>query len=395
MKTKVILIHNSYLSARNGANTVMRSLLESSNQFAKYDIELRSLSPDSSRPRSFEPNSTDAAMNLRRAKIKKWLKSLAQKSCLAADLMMYLSEFRPSRIITLKYISSKPDKDEIVFFHSLIPCYYYLKHRKFYQKTIVVCHTNGDNFKMDRMYYSALEKSYAYKKMLKMEKFVIEHADRINFVAELAKNNFLKLHPEADANKVSFIYNGIPDRVFGTRNMFKRPFMEFCCVASISLRKGQHFIIDALKQLYGQIPNVHFTFVGDGPDRERLQKEVEDFNLTKYVTFAGISYDVDKFLETSDAYILPSVDEGLPMAIIEAMRASLPIVSTPVGGIPEMIEDRVNGLIIEPNDRSIKELLLHLEEYNWESMGVKSRETFENKFSITEMVNGYARLLTL
>ncbi len=391
---KVKLIHNGYLSARNGANTVMRSLLECKDAFAKYNLEISSLTPDSFVPRSFEPNSTDSALNNRRAKIKKWLKGIAQYSRLAADLMMYLSDLRSGKKIALTYINSNPNKEEVVFFHSLIPCYYYLKHRKVTQKTVVVCHTNGDNFKMDRMYYRALEKSMVYKKMLKMEQYVIEHADRINFVAEMAMNNFLMLHPEADKNKVSYIYNGISDTIETFSGRKENDVMEICCVASISNRKGQHYIIDALKGMSGnELPRVHVTFIGDGPDREKLEKEVQESGLSNYATFVGISYKVDEYLVNSDAYILPSEDEGLPMAIIEAMRASLPVISTPVGGIPEMINHGYNGLLINPCVDDVKNLFMHLNDYDWKLMSKHARKTFEEKFSINKMVEGYAKLL--
>ena len=391
---KVVLIHNNYLSARNGANTVMRSLLDSKSLFANYGIEIGSLTPDSFVPRSFEPNSSDAVMNSRRAKAKKWLKTFAQHSRLAADMMMYLSEFRSAQRIASFYVNSDPSKDEIVFFHSLVPCYYYLKLRKQYQKTILVCHTNGDNFKMDRMYYRALEKSCAYKKMLKMEQFVIDHVDRINFVAEMARENFLTLHPEIDNKKVSFIYNGVPDNPDLRHIKKEKDLIEICCVASISNRKGQHYIIEALKSLPKKdMPKVHFTFVGDGPDRDNLENVVKNSDLMDYVSFVGISYDVDKYLEVSDAYILPSEDEGLPMAIIEAMRSSLPIISTRVGGIPEMIDHERNGLLIDPAVEDIRELLLHINEYDWCEMGKNARLTFEKKFSVFKMVEKYANLL--
>ena len=396
MTKKVRLIHNGYLSARNGANTVMRSLLDSKEEFAKFGIEITSLTPDTLRARSFEPNSADARTNARRAKAKKILKSMAQYSRIAADIMIYLSELRPSKAIVSRYISSDPDSEEIVFFHSLIPCYYYLKQRKTFQKTILVCHTNGDNFKMDRTYYRALEKSFIYKKMLMMERYVIQHVDRISFVAELAKKHFLELHPEAEELKVSFVYNGIPDKISCVKTERETDAIEMCCVASVSLRKGQHFIIEALKSIpIGEIPNIHFTFIGDGPERERLQKDVQEADLTRYATFVGVSYDVDSFLYNSDAYILPSIDEGLPMAIIEAMRASLPIISTPVGGIPEMINHGVNGLLIEPSKEAVRDFIMHLDDYNWKEMGVNARKTFIEKFSIKQMVEGYAKLMSL
>lgn len=391
---KVKLIHHMYLSAPNGANTVMNSLLASRNQFGQKGIEMSFMSPDSFAPRSFSSESQAQLKYSWRSKANRLLKGVTRYSALAADLMIYLTEIRPSKRIIKNYFNSDPEKEEVAFFHTLVPCYFFLKNNKNDQRVIVVCHTNGDNFKMDRIYYPALERSFVYKRLLKMEQYVIQHADKINFVAETAANYFLELHPEADSNKVSFIYNGVPNNLKAFRTKPKTDVLEFCCVASISKRKGQHYIIDALKRFSKEeLPKVHFTFVGDGPDRESLSADVQSSGLRDYITFAGISQNVDEYLVNSDVYILPSEDEGLPMAIIEAMRASLPIVSTKVGGIPEMIEHQKNGLLLSPCAEDICMLLTHLDDYDWEEMGKHARQTFEEKFTVEKMVERYSKLI--
>ena len=81
------------------------------------------------------------------------------------------------------------------------------------------------------------------------------------------------------------------------------------------------------------------------------------------------------------------------MAIIEAMRASLPIISTSVGGIPEMIENGINGLLIAPNADSIVNVLEHIEDCDWLSMGQCARRTFEDKFTLEKMLRGYSTIL--
>ena len=138
---------------------------------------------------------------------------------------------------------------------------------------------------------------------------------------------------------------------------------------------------------------MHFTFVGDGISRAQLEKDVKDSGLNGYVTFIGVTNNVDEYLKNSDIYILPSEDEGLPMAIIEAMRASLPIISTSVGGIPEMIENGINGLLIAPNADSIVNVLEHIEDCDWLSMGQCARRTFEDKFTLEKMLRGYSTIL--
>ena len=170
--------------------------------------------------------------------------------------------------------------------------------------------------------------------------------------------------------------------------------IEICCVASISERKGQRNVIEALKNFGSVIPNVHFTFIGEGEIRPSLELKVKEYNLENYVTFVGVSNDVESYLSKSDIFMLPSMDEGLPMSIIEAMRAGLPIVSCPVGGIPEMVVTGENGVLIEPSIKGVYEFLSLIDKYDWGYMSKRSRLTFEQKFTSDKMVVEYCNLLT-
>lgn len=395
-RRKVKLIHPGWLTAPNGANTVMNALLNSRSLFEEKGIDLTSLTLDVIVPRSFDNTSQNSKVAIWRARIKSWLKNATKFSRFACDIIIYLSDLRPSKRIVKQYIESERKENEVAFFHSLSPCYYFLKNNKTKQPAVVVLHTNGENFKMEKIYYPKLEKSLVYKKLLKMEKYVLENVSRINFVSSKSRETFINLHPEIDAGKIFYIYNGVANEIKSKRSRAESSVMEFCCVASITRRKGQHYIIDALKRFERDtMPKVHFTFVGEGTDRGDLEMDVKNNGLEEYVTFVGISHNVDDYLVNSDGFILPSDDEGLPMAIIEAMRASLPIVSTPVGGIPEMVDNEVNGLLIEPSVDAVYQLLVNLEEYDWRGMGVEARKTFVEKFTIDKMVEGYVNLLQL
>lgn len=389
---KVTLVYDCLLSERNGANTVIRQLINNPILEEK-GVYVKSLSPD-----DWGLVGVNHGTSSKRTTVKKRIKSLllllTRYSPVATALYLYYVS-RAANRIAKDYVKSNPPSDEVAFFHTLYPCYYYLKKRKKNQPTVLVMHSSGDTFKMFRTYYRTLDGSLYYKWLLKMEKFVLQHVDRISFVAEKSAQYFLELHPYVNPDKVSFIYNGVPDNKHPYRVNTKDDRMKFCCVASISERKGQKFIVDALKEFKsGELPNVHFTIVGDGPDRYNLEEDVKKSGLEKYVTFVGVSQNVDEYLYRSDAYILVSEDEGLPMAIIEAMRASLPIVSTPVGGIPEMVENGKNGLLIQPCSKDVYNLLSHLNDYDWKEMGKKARQTFESKFTTEKMISGYSKLLT-
>ena len=391
---KVTLVHSVYLSLKNGANTVMRTLLSNIDNFANNGIEIKALTPDTFRVRSFEKSKITMKDRIRN-RITDTLIFLSRYSVLAAVAIFYIREQRPGKIIANRYIfSANHENDDVVFFHTLFPCYYFLKFRKNQrQKIVMVLHTNGETFKMSKIYYPKLGTSKYFRKILRIEEYTLQHVDRINFVSKSSKDNFLLLHPQINPDKVFYIYNGVEITPIVDRRSLHFP-LEIVCVASISDRKGQLFIIDALKKIDDRIKEkVHFTFVGDGISRAQLEKDVKDSGLNGYVTFIGVTNNVDEYLKNSDIYILPSEDEGLPMAIIEAMRASLPIISTSVGGIPEMIENGINGLLIAPNADSIENVLEHIEDCDWLSMGQCARRTFEDKFTLEKMLRGYSTIL--
>lgn len=391
---KVSLIHNGWIAAHNGGNTVMRSLLDSQDLLREKGIEISHCTLDDIHPRNFNSTkSTKFKYNIRGV-IKKIFDWLSNYFVFFTWLSYKLNSFSNSKLVVQRYINSNPSRKEVAFFHSVIPCYFYLIMRSYKQPTVLVMHTNGDAFQMDRIYYPKLEKSKYFKKLMDIYELTIQKVDRIVFVAEGPRNLFLQLNPSINSNKVFYIHNGIPNMKVEEHQSLNQP-IEICCVGSIADRKGQQFIVDAIMKLsIEEREKIHFTLIGDGMMRTDLENKVRDANIQKYISFMGTRSDVDVFLKKSDIFILPSKDEGLPMAIIEAMRASLPIISTPVGGIPEMLKDGYNGLIMNPDEGSLYNILKNIENYDWLLMGRNSRKLFESKFSSNEMIKNYAKILT-
>ncbi len=392
-KQRVKLVHSVYLSHKNGANTVINLLLGSNELFSKNGIDISYLAPDES-TYSEDSGGLKAKFRKRVSKVlKESLSYLAKKHDWAVKMALKIKEERQGEIMANKYLSQNPNQEEVAFFHTFFTCYYYLKERQTKQHVVLVLHTNGEPFKMPRIYYPRLEKSSYYNELLEKEKFVLENVDRIVFVAQKPREVFLELHPYVNHEKVFCIYNGVKNYSVLHNREDSKGFLEVCCVASISNRKGQHFIVEALNKMASK-PRVHFTFVGDGTDRAYLESQVVTNGLQQYITFAGVTSNVDAFLAKSDIYILPSEDEGLPMAILEAMRASLPIVSTPVGGIPELLADGYNGMMIQPSVEGVTNFLEKVDKVDWKSLGENSRKLFEEKFTVEKMVDGYSKILT-
>ncbi|RCJ32942.1 glycosyl transferase family 1 [Nostoc minutum NIES-26] len=134
------------------------------------------------------------------------------------------------------------------------------------------------------------------------------------------------------------------------RSNADRVTLLFC--GRVGQRKGTFDLIEAFANLPVEQKNcTKLIIAGDG-DIEQGRKLVEKLNLTKHITFAGWvnSEQRDKLLAEVDIFILPSYNEGLPMAILEAMSWGLPVITTPVGGIPELVVPNENGLLVKPGD---------------------------------------------
>ncbi|MGC8979836.1 glycosyltransferase, partial [Caldisericum sp.] len=97
--------------------------------------------------------------------------------------------------------------------------------------------------------------------------------------------------------------------------------------------------------------NLKVALVGDGSLKSEYKKLVKDLSLEDNIKFLGIRRDVEKLMRLSKIFVLPSRYEGLPMVILEAMANRIPIIATKVGGIPEVIEDGIEGLLVEPESK--------------------------------------------
>ncbi len=125
--------------------------------------------------------------------------------------------------------------------------------------------------------------------------------------------------------------------------------------------KGVAYLIEAMKTIVNKNPKARLLLVGDGGERQNLQNLVKKLDLTKYVDFIGKvgNEKVLEYMATSDVLVLPSLSEGFPVTMLEAMACGLPIVATKIGGIPEIVKNGENGFLVEPqNTREISEKIL-------------------------------------
>jgi glycosyltransferase involved in cell wall biosynthesis len=120
----------------------------------------------------------------------------------------------------------------------------------------------------------------------------------------------------------------------------------FVTVAMLRPGKGVQHLLEAAALLRGRAPEARWLIVGDGPERAELEDHARALGLANVAQFLGTRLDVAALLAAADVYVHPSLFEALPMSVLEAMAASLPVVATRVGGVPELVAEGQTGLLV-------------------------------------------------
>jgi len=121
-------------------------------------------------------------------------------------------------------------------------------------------------------------------------------------------------------------------------------------IAGLRKQKALNYFIEAAKLVSNEFSNVKFIIVGDGELREELGELSNNLNMSDKIIFTGFREDVPQIIKELDIFCLSSIYEGLPISLLEALGNSTPVVVTAVGGIPELITDGLNGLLVPPRD---------------------------------------------
>ncbi len=160
-------------------------------------------------------------------------------------------------------------------------------------------------------------------------------------------------------SKCYLIYNGVntkrfenlPSKEDARRSLgLPQECLIVTTVARLVPQKGHRSLLEAAKNIVSKYKSVRFVLVGDGGLRTQLEYLSNILGISDYVVFLGKRTDVPQILAASDVFVLPSLWEGLPLVLVEAGLARLPVVATRVDGIMEVVEDGRNGLLVPPGD---------------------------------------------
>ncbi len=180
----------------------------------------------------------------------------------------------------------------------------------------------------------------------------VEAARFIVCISFFAQSQLMKLAPPTKWKALSVIRLGVDCTEFQPRSPRIHECFTVLCVGRLVAAKGQRILIDAVERLVAAGRAVRLILVGEGADRSALEQFVSDKKLANTVTFAGAvnQDDIQAFYQQADAFAIASFAEGIPVVLMEAMAMEIPCIATRVMGIPELIEDGENGLLVAPSD---------------------------------------------
>ena len=225
------------------------------------------------------------------------------------------------------------------------------------------------------------------------------HRSCVDFIIAVSSQIEAKYKAQGQVSRVACIRNGIDleGKSVQTDRWLTRKELsvdwETCLIGTVGRLtpvKGIPYLLDAARILLREGANVKVLIVGEGSIRQDLLRQTRDLGVSDNVVFLGHREDTDVLLQALDIFVLPSLSEGIPMALLEAMAASRPIVASRVGGIPEIIEDGVEGYLVEPMDvNTLAERCRRLIESPdvARKMGEQGRKRVESEFSATAMAD--------
>lgn len=193
------------------------------------------------------------------------------------------------------------------------------------------------------------------------------------------------------------IYNGIPTQEYACRKEeeSKDDVISLINVGKFKKAKNHFLLIESFAIALEKEPKLRLVLVGDGSLRRRVEERVKQLGLSGKVVFLGWREDVSSVLNNSDIFVLSSAWEGFGMVLVEAMAAGKPVVATKVGGVPEVVEEGLAGILVPPQDPvALAEAILTLAENKdlRKIMGQKGEEIAKKKFDILLIAPQYEEL---
>ncbi len=162
-------------------------------------------------------------------------------------------------------------------------------------------------------------------------------------------------------------------------------------VGQLTPQKGVKYLLAAATHILREVPNAQILVVGDGPQKHELEIMAEKLGVYRKVGFTGWRDDARDIMAAADVIVLPSLIEGMPYSMLEAMVSGTPVVSTSTGGIPELLVDRETGFLVPPKKpRALSDAIVYLLQNKdiAVQMGIAGRRRVEEQFDLKKTITG-------
>ncbi|MEB3358505.1 MAG: glycosyltransferase [Synechococcales bacterium] len=179
----------------------------------------------------------------------------------------------------------------------------------------------------------------------------IERALFVACISHYCRSQAMLLVPMTHWAKLAIVHCGVDPALFQLVN-HRAGQQRLLYVGRLAAAKGLPVLLESLARLAPRFPELRLTVVGDGGDRPALEQLAQQLHLTDMVDFVGYQSQttVRQYLQHTDVFVLPSFAEGVPVSLMEAMAAGVPVVTTQIAGISELVTDGVSGYLVPPGD---------------------------------------------
>lgn len=169
-------------------------------------------------------------------------------------------------------------------------------------------------------------------------------------------------------------------------------------VGRLNKEKGVMSFVEAIPLIESQFNDVCYFVGGDGPSFEKIEKIVQNYSCSKFILKRWIPHnEIPDYLNELKLLLLPSIEEGLPTIVLEAMACGTPVLATPVGAIPELIEDGKTGFILENNSHECiaKNILRALKNPNLKEISNNAKKLINEKYTYEAAIERYKKMLAI
>jgi glycosyltransferase involved in cell wall biosynthesis len=285
------------------------------------------------------------------------------------------------------------ERVDLIHAHQYTPFFYGMAARLLYRRPPLLFTEHGRWFP-----------DYPRRKRMLVNRLLLRRRDRAVGVGESVRRALID-NEGLPSDRVDVIYNGIDLGAFSARPAERGAVRReiglgaddfvILQVARLDPLKDHATAVRMMGHVARRLPGARLVLVGEGPEEGKIRRMVRERSLDAHVLLLGLRTDVPRLLSAADVVLLTSVSEGIPLTLIEGMAAALPAVSTNVGGVREVVEDRETGLLAPSgDDAALAAAIVSLAEHPEfrARMGRRGRERAGALFSDRQMHAAYRRL---